>query len=207
MTPIIALVLKSGGDYEREHAIRLWLQLIGTGGWSGRVVCLTDQVSGWAPADLEQLPLTRGWKGWWSKLELCAPEHDHLGDILFMDLDTVVVGDISKIAAVGQLTMLDDFNYSGRLASGVMYLPVKDRQRAWWLLHEGAGPELVIRTFRRTGDQAFFGMAWHGDAETFQNLLPGQIVSYKKHVKPAGGWDRNARLICYHGKPRPWEVA
>jgi len=206
VTPVVALVLKSGGDFAAEHVIQLWLGLIGLGGWRGHVVLLTDQPGGSTPADIEQRPLTRAWQGWWSKLELCAPEHDTLGDILYMDLDTVVVGSIAQIAQVNRLTMLRDFLRPTRLASGVMYLPVQARRNVWELLHAGAGPELVMQSYHRIGDQGFFEWCWFHEAARWQDILPEQIISYKVHVKPAGGWTDDARLICYHGKPRPWET-
>ena len=206
MTPVVVLVLKSGGDFTSEHVIQLWLGLIGLGGWRGHVVCLTDTPGGSTPADVEQLPLTRAWQGWWSKLELCAPQHDRLGDVLYLDLDTVVVGAVAEIAAVGRLTMLSDFLRPARLASGVMYLTVKARRRAWNLLHAGDGPEQTMQSFRRRGDQGFFEWAWFQEASRWQDAVPGQIVSYKKDVRPQGGWAEGTRLICYHGKPRPWET-
>nr|WP_145924153.1 hypothetical protein [Halomonas elongata] len=39
-------------------------------------------------------PLAHGWPGWWSKLELFRP---HGGDLLYLDLDTVVRGDLQPL--------------------------------------------------------------------------------------------------------------
>ncbi len=205
MKPVIALVFKSGGDFEYKHVVDLYLQLAATAKWEGHVVCLTDQIADWAPSGIELLPLTRKFKGWWSKLELCAPEHDRLGDLLYFDLDTLVVGAIDEIAAVGKLTLLSDFLQPSRLASGMMYLPVKARQNAWELLHAGAGADLVVKTWHRRGDQAFFEFCWRHEAQRWQDVLPGQVVSFKQDVLPNGGCPDGARVICFHGKPRPWE--
>lgn len=212
MTPVVAMVLKSGGDFAPVHVERLLAQLRGVGGWEGHVVCLTDFEDVWSPAvidllDIELRPLRQGWPGWWSKLELCAPEHQHLGDILYFDLDTTIVGPIAELAAINHLTLLADFERHSISASGVMYLPAPPRWQAWELLHAGAGPELVMRSFHRKGDQAFFGWAWHGEDYHWQAELPDRIVSYKKHVQPNGGIiPEKARVVCYHGQPRPWEV-
>jgi hypothetical protein len=54
-----------------------------------------------------------------------------------------------------------------------------------------------------------------GKAARWQDVLPGQVVSYKIHVQldpkkgkhignglvPAG-----TRVVCFHGQPRPWAV-
>jgi len=210
MMPTLACVLKSGGEYKPEHVERLYRQVRDPGRWPpGRFVCLTDFTSVVNPLvrASDQRPLTRNWPGWWSKLELCAPEHDELGDILFLDLDTTVVGSLEDVASVDRLTLLDDFLRSGVLASGVMYLPVRKRRQAWEFLHMGAGPALVVQSFRRKGDAGFFNMIWRDEADRWQDVLPGQLVSYKLHVQPAENlipWD--ARLVCHHGHPRPWEV-
>lgn len=201
MTPIIVLVLRSGGDFKPEHVLRLWSQVYGKGRWHGHVVCLTDTPSGWCPAEIEQRPLVRSLPGWWSKVELCAPEHDGLGDILYLDLDTTIIGSLEDLTRVRQLVMLEDFLRPGRLASGVMYLPLAARREAWrcW-------PGMPLRRWVRRGDQAFFSEVWP-EATTWQHILPGQLVSFKEHVLPSGcivPWD--ARVICYHGHPRPWEV-
>jgi hypothetical protein len=207
MMPTLVCVMRSGGDYKPEHVARLYKQTREPGRWPpGRFVCLTNHLFK-TPSPIEQRQLTHGWAGWWSKLELCAPEHDDLGDILYIDLDTTVVGSLEDIANVGRLTLLSDFLAPALLASGVMYLPVTARRFAWELLHEGAGPQVVIRSFRRKGDQGFFNLAWYHEADRWQDVLLGQLISFKEHVEPSGGivpW--GARLICYHGHPRPWEV-
>jgi hypothetical protein len=41
--------------------------------------------------------------------------------------------------------------------------------------------------------------------DRWQELVPDQVFSYKAHIR-----DRavppSARVVCFHGKPRPWEV-
>lgn len=205
MMPSLVCVLRSGGEYKPEHVLRLYEQVRDAGPWMfERFVCLTDQR---LEIPIVTRPLTRGWPGWWSKLELCAPENNDLGDILYIDLDTTVTGSLEDIARVRRLTLLSDFLRPTLLASGVMRLPVAARERAWELLHR-TGAETVMRSFKRKGDQGFFHRAWFLDAARWQDLLPGQLVSFKEHVEPSGyivPWD--ARIICYHGHPRPWEVA
>ena len=37
-------------------------------------------------------------------------------------------------------------------------------------------------------------------------VVPGQIVSYKLSVQETGRLPPGARLVCFHGHPRPWEI-
>lgn len=207
--PVVVCVLRSGGDFQLEHVGRLYDGLRAHG-YSGHVVCLSDEYgvppTGWSvPWDgVEMRQLLRKWPGWWSKLELCAPEQDNLGDVLYLDLDTTVVGSLQDIAGMGRLMLLQDFSRRGRLASGVMYLPVAARRRAWAHLLRKE-PAVVMRVWQRTGDQGFFQDAWP-EAPRWQETLPGQIVSYKLHVQETSRVPAGARLVCFHGQPRPWDV-
>jgi hypothetical protein len=65
------------------------------------------------------------------------------------------------------------------------------------------------------GDQRFLERFWIDKAARWQDLVPGRVVSYKVHVRPAVRKDRefgngsipqDASVICFHGKPRPWEI-
>jgi len=62
-----------------------------------RFVCLTDD-AGPMPAGVERIPLLHNWPRYWSKVELYRPGLFE-GPVLYLDLDTVVCGDIAPIAA------------------------------------------------------------------------------------------------------------
>lgn len=162
--------------------------------------CLSDvDVPG-----VETVPLTQKWPGWWSKIELFRP--DLKGDILFMDLDTVIRGPIDDIMNASKLTVLRDFYRDGKklkegLGGGLLFLPEKDRAQIWDEFT--VNPALSMRLNPR-GDQHFFEQFWLNKAQRWQDLVPGQIVSWK--VNCMHGIPPAARVICFHGKPRPWEV-
>ena len=195
----VALVLRSGGEYRPEHAQFLTGQLREQG---HEPLILTDmQVPG-----CDTAPLRYKWAGWWSCMNIFEPSVK--GDLLYMDLDTRLTGDISDIAARRTLTMLDDFYKPGRLQFGVMYLPEWTRNETWERFHEQH-----ISVFRGPGE--FMHSIWKDRAKTWQAVLPGQIVSYKCHVMldstkrnhvGNGFVPENARVCCFHGKPRPWMV-
>lgn len=181
------------------------------------VVALQDQVNLWAQFDAEfeclsdvkipgvkTLPLKHGYPGWWAKMELFRP--DFPGDFLFMDLDTVIVGPLDDILAVRKLTLLRDFYRDGKrlkegLGGGLCYIPENERAAMWdfWQTN----PALNQRLYAR-GDQHLFERLWLQKADRWQDVVPGQVVSYKVHC--AKGVPPDARVVCFHGKPRPWEV-
>ncbi len=203
----VVCVLRSGGHYDVDYVEKLL-----NGVWKHlklphQFVCLTD-VEGLPCATIA---LTHDWPGWWAKMELFRP--DIYGDILYFDLDTVICGDLTDIASVRQLTMLSDFYQHAPVASGLMYLPWFERGAIWreWM----KDPEGNIERLASRGDQAFLQEHFNKKAARWQNLLPGQVLSYKAHVRAAtniresgdGSIPAGARAICFHGHPRPREMS
>lgn len=186
---MIVLVLRSGGDYDAEYVDRLVAAMP-----THRVVCLSD-----CAVPCERIPLEYGWPGWWAKMELYRP--DLAGDVLYMDLDTVVQGPLDDFLAVGRLTMLRDFYREWGLGSGLMFLPEADRAEVWraWI----ASPGHWMAEYQSGGDQAFLERLWLKRSARWQDLLPGRVASYKA----AGKAEREqAAVVCFHGSPRPREV-
>jgi hypothetical protein len=176
-----------------------------------RFVCLSD-----VEVPCERIAIEHDWPGWWVKMELYRP--DIAGDLLYVDLDTAVVGDLSDIAGVRALTMLADFYWPERVASGLMFLPEADRARVWraWI-DDPAGHMARCEKFddrRAIGDQKFLAPILERTAARWQDVLPGQVVSYKVHVRArqgrketgAGLLPRDARIVCFHGQPRPRDM-
>lgn len=191
----ILCVLRSGGDYRPEHVLRLQRQLAQHG--QTDFACLSDVFL----EGVETIPLRWDWPGWWAKMELFRPDLE--GDFLFLDLDMTICGSLDVFADLDVLAMMRDVYRPGGLQSSIMYLPQSERPKIWqaWI----RSPEHWQRRYPGGGDQAFLERFWLRKAKRLQDLAPGAIVSYKADV--AGrGVPRNARIVCYHGRPRPWEV-
>lgn len=154
---------------------------------------------------IETIPYTEGWPGWWIKMSLCDPKIP--GDFLFMDLDTVITGPLNDILAVKRLTLLRDFYRDGKklkegLGGGLMYFPGDDcRQGPWRMFTQQ--PQLNMRVYSR-GDQFLFEKFWLNKADRWQDVVPGQVVSWKVHCQ--NGVPPDARVVCFHGQPRPFSV-
>jgi hypothetical protein len=196
----VVTVLKSGGDFKPLHVQALQKQV---GKWApfATFQCLTDMdVPG-----VDCIPLKRNWPGWWSKMELFDPELP--GGFLFMDLDTVIVGPLDDIEKVDKLTLLRDFYRDGvklreGLGGGLIYFPAGDERQPLWN-DFNIRPSLTMAMNRR-GDQHYFEHFWLRRGDRWQNVVPSQVVSYKVHC--THGIPPDARVLCFHGKPRPWEV-
>src|SRR5690554_2916161 len=139
-------VLRSGGDFTPRHVQVLADQVPG-------LVCLSD-----APVPgVETIPLQHNWPAWWSKLELCRPDIE--GDLLYLDLDTVVPGDLAPLieAANGKTTMLSDFYWPEHPASGFMYIAQNDKAAAWERFNQNPKAHMGRPPSRgKLGDQGFF---------------------------------------------------
>lgn len=89
----IALVFRSGGDYNASDVQWLVNQL--PKGYE--IICLTDLKRLHVPG-VKVVPLINQWqkcRGWWAKIELFRP--DITDDLFYLDLDTVIAGDIRPI--------------------------------------------------------------------------------------------------------------
>jgi hypothetical protein len=197
----VVTVLKSGGDFKPLHVQALQRQVAK---WAPSVAfeCLTDMdVPG---VDCE--PLARPeWAGWWAKMNLFDPAYH--GDFLYMDLDTVIVGPLDDLARVEKLTLLRDFYRDGKklkegLQSSVMFLPEREREAVWDDFT--ANPALSMMLHRYGGDQKLLEMFYLNRAARWQDVLPGQFVSWK--VSCSAGVPPEARVVVFHGQPRPWAV-
>jgi hypothetical protein len=205
----VACVLRSGGEYRPEH-----VQALAEGVKRHmpkpkgrreqspyRFVCLSDVPVPGVPV----WPIRPDFPGWWSKLRLFSPGGLY-GRCLYLDLDSIVVGDLSEIAAYdGPFAMLSDFYRPERPASGVMAWDADDdAPRAIWDAWM-RDPEGHMHTYQGGGDQEFIRSVVGDGVDRLQDHAPGAIVSYKVHVVPNGGVPDGARLVCGHGRPRPWD--
>jgi hypothetical protein len=188
----IATVLRSGGEYLPEHVAALRDQCAQFAP-AHRFVCLTDLHG---RLDCETIALDHDWPGWWAKMEVFKVP----GPVLYFDLDTVIVRDISPIielAGDDHFVILRDF-YRGRINRHAM-----QSSMMWWngdvshLYREFAAEP----RFYMGGDQEWLEQHYAGEFAFWQDVAPRCVGSWKASERT-----KNERVIIFHGKPRPWEV-
>lgn len=207
----VCTVLRSGGEYMPRH-VELLREQVQKHLPGCTFVALSDQHL----KTTTRVPLKYPqWAGWFAKMELFSP--DLRGDILYFDLDTVIVDSLEDIASVGKLTVLRDFYRDGvrkpeqGIGSGVMYIPEDARPEVWNAWTKGNTFQIISDLRHRgVGDQDFLGKLWYDKAARWQDEVPGQICSYKVDCNPkwsagaVGKVPPGARAVCGHGRPRPW---
>lgn len=184
MTTLLC-VLRAGGDFTPAHVQWLAAQVPG-------LVCLADQPVPGVPT----VPLRTAWPGWWAKMEAFDAELVP-GNVLLMDLDTVV---LQMPPLPQRTTVLTDFYRPRLMGSGFMFLTVADRARCWEAFNTSPARHMrECRTRARWGDQGFL-QPFIGNAGRWGP----EVRSYKAHCRT--GVPRGTQVVCFHGKPRPWQV-
>lgn len=143
-----------------------------------------------------------GFSSWWAKMWLFSPYAFALGErVLYIDLDTLIVGPLDDIAAYdGPFALLEDLFFPGQWGSGLMSWVVNERTRELYRRYV----ELSYPVTDPRGDQGFLMDHLPRDyVDLWQDVCPAQIQSYKA----AGGiLLPTTRVVCFHGRPRPHEV-
>lgn len=148
------------------------------------------------------------WAGKLPKITAFNPAHKFEGQVLILDLDTVIVGNLKDIV-----------NYRGDFCARAWYRGI---QRGEWILdgdtisfRVGYGLDNIWEPFvedptgveRLTGGrERYWYRAQVVEPDMWQRLFPGQLLSYKNHLMREEALPDDAVLVSFHGKPRPHEV-
>jgi len=205
----VVCVLRSGGDFNPKDVVNLKNMLDKNISIPYEFYCLTDLVGvNWDAGTFNLLPLVYNYRGWWSKMELFRPDLFEENRVVFFDLDTIIVGNIDDLLLRNENFIgLKPFNpirskWNGYVASAIMGW----RNNGFYnFLFSKFDYDSHTRLFR--GDQDYLSWVFRENdlAFSFWQDLVGGIYSYKRHVRRNGLQD-DARIICFHGKPRPNQV-
>lgn len=205
MIDTIVCLLKRSVDYDLEYVERLMTGLRANINPSMTIeyVCMSDDDRVAKFCTYVPLP-DNGFVGYWNKINLFGCNELKGREIMYFDLDTVIMKDITDILKVdySDFTMLSDF-MTGVPASGVM---------AWkgdyQYLFDEYDPSMDVdfRVTNSLGDQGYIAKHLRVKPRSFQQMFPGRICSYKIH--PQEKYD--ASIVCFHGRPRPravnWDI-
>jgi len=204
--PAVTFCCVQVGDYEgrgAEYVNKLFdmVRRNLSDGYPGRFVCVTDNPKGLTEG-IQTIEAPEGIAGWWVKLWLFKrgvfPDGER---VIFMDLDTVIVGELDNIAGyAGQFATLKDFYYPQQVGPAVMAWEagaytssIWEEWDAYGKPTEGHGDLWWINNL----DQGRFAKR----CDKLQDLYPGVFVSYKADCKPYP--PKSAKVVCFHGQPRP----
>lgn len=142
----------------------------------------------------DDLPLKSNLTGWWAKLEIFSPWYANLRPCVVFDLDTYIL-DETVLEEFNELQdclwLIDDFNHPQRPESGIFVAP-SDGAEIWAKVPAAVGLHY--------GDGPFLGTFPH---KRLNRQVDG-IQSYK--VNQLYESPKNARIVCFHGKPKPHET-
>lgn len=202
MSRIIATVLKTGGIYDRRHVRWLWEQFPS----EVRLTVYTDDSELLSTMGELARPLRHNLPGWWSKMELFDPSYPD--DIVFFDLDTVIRRDGPAVlkAPFNRPLILRDFYRPHGLQSSVMCIPHEFKAEIWrqWL----KSPCEWMNLFDKDGlgDQAFLEAAIYSSWGILQDQYPGEYLSWKADDLEGRTLPSAAKVIVFHGRPKPWDI-
>lgn len=204
---INVVCLKWGDKYGPEYVNRLYGMIGRNTTRPFRLWCFTERTSGIRSEVITHpLPYASSFEGWWNKVwlfsnELPIPKGEQ---IFYVDLDTLIVGNIDQIMTADNqpIIVLRDLLHgiaktATEVGSGLMNWRHGDYEHVWTKFLKD--PQGAIRRAHPHGDQWWVQYCVPA-RQYWQDLFPGQVVSFKVHCIPKGP-PPTARIICYHGKP------
>lgn len=198
----VACVYKPGGGFSDDYVYRLRDGVKQHCQAEHNFVCLTSQ----RLKSVETIPLAQDWIGWWNKLQLFKKDQ-FSGPVVYFDLDTMIVGDITDIVSKPQeFAVLSDFYGKHRINSGVMaWNADKDWSALYELFDASRVPE-YSQSMEKWGDQGWIENNLLEPPARLQDQFPGKIVSYKADIRKQNAVPEGAAIVCFHGKPRPHQI-
>lgn len=123
------------------------------------------------------------------------------GPLLYLDLDTTIIGDISPLIEVAEkyrFITAENWNNPGHVNSTLMTW--RDEMSHLSETFD-ADPNKYISQY--AGDQDFIDD--HENPVLIDELLPNFLQSYKIHIRKKS-LHPDCRIIAFHGTPKPWDI-
>ena len=160
-------------------------------------------------------------RSWWYKMQLFNPEH-HQGNMLYFDLDCVIINDLSWLTALhtDYFWTIRDFRYLqsagfNGMNSSVMWWNVNKFAHIW---HDFEKLNVNDVTRRYQGDQDYIGAVLsptqrrHFESQHLQSwrwqVADGGFDFAKRKPKLPGTGAQvsgDASILVFHGRPKPHE--
>jgi len=203
----IVLVLRSGGDFSFRDVELISRHI--TGKWGSvelpRIICLWDKATTeYDLGNIEIKPLNNDFKGTWSRIELYSPEMEKYRPFLYIDLDTAIITSVERmfdlIRNKDQFITLEDFWQKDRLATGLVWFPANSKKISdvWEARNQINDTRFRMDEFLRKVVKP--DVYWQQLTDTIKDFKPRERNLLA--VLPV-----NTDLVCFHGKPRIYQIA
>lgn len=203
----VACVLRSGGIYDSEWVRKLRDGVARNLSLPHRFVALSD-----VDVPCERIPLAENWNGWWAKIELFRPELFD-GLVLYLDLDSVVVGPLDKLVEYDHcFTGSHDFYHNNFCSTAMAW------RGEYSFIYDAfkANPNALSRRYdrllpieKRIGDQAFIEdmlKSRRVPIDQFRHIGDPRFIASYKVDKCQTAPPADAAVVAFHGRPKPSEL-
>ncbi len=190
--------LKHGTKYDADYVNKLFSSVKRNSTVEFLFHCFTDDDIG-LDDDVISHPLPhKNVEGWWQKLFLFSDEVDITGRILFLDLDTLITGNIDHYIShnEGFVVLRDFWAKKDNVGSAVLSFEAGKHKQIWDTFI--ANPVGAVGSLHPHGDQKWV-QKHQLERIYWQDLFKDEIVSFKSSCR--GGVPNKAKIICFHGKP------
>jgi hypothetical protein len=209
------LCMKWGDRYGSEYVNRLYAMVARNLTLRHRFICLTDDPGGIRPEvdcralpeiELADAPPHSGWR----KLSCLGVELGDQGQVLFLDLDLVIVANIDCLFAhPGAFCIIENWTQRGRGIGNSSVFRFQAGAHRPVLQRFCADAAKVIRSWpneqtyltRSVGEVTFWPQGW---CRSFKHdCLPARpLRPFRQARIPA-----DARIVVFHGDPKPPDAA
>jgi len=144
------------------------------------------------------------WKRNFTKFFVYSEDNPLSGRIIMTDLDTVITGNIDHLIQYdGSWCGIRPMNNRFKTHRGGGLVSFRKEDHVW--LYRDVADNIKRYSTKYQGNERFVYQQWFAESDTWQDLYPGSIASYKYDILKGNGID--APFIAFHGRPRPHEVA
>jgi len=168
-------------------------------------VCFTDRQIEIPGVEFRQIPQSvLRWHLNLPKFWIYSPDCGLSGRVVLSDLDSIIVGNMDEMMSYNgpwcgiKPVMPNKHHIGGGLLS------YKFEKYTWLWDEVSTKPGFFKNTCQ--GKERLVYEKLITSPDRWQTLYPGQLVTYKKAVRPVGHPPKDSRFIAFHGTPRPHEV-
>lgn len=218
--PLTIACVKWGNKYGADYVNRLHRSVRRALGNEGvaSFICFTERGDGLDPQiEVRPLPAKPEWQGWWFKAHLFSPEAKLSGRVLYLDLDTVIVGSLERLRRYrGRFATLSTRGFDaeegfvdGYNTSAMMWDADAEEEAAEG--GDGGTLQALYTALRREVFSCL--MRWDHwvemvvpRADLLQDAFPDVFVDYRTHCRDRGSPPNGAAVVCFPRYPKPHEA-